>query len=498
MLAETMPPTIGAAMRRITPDPVPEPYMIGSRPTMIVTTVMSSGRRRSSTPSAKGSRPAHVFAASPCDRARISAMFRLHLRPGTGPLALALSLLAGGCSREAPSGPALAQDANAGWLGVVEALDPPAVAGSRYPHLASTPAGNVVASWLEPAGEDTYALRFARLDQAWQPARTVATGRDWFVNWADFPSVVPFDGGPWVAHWLQQRPGNVYAYDVKLAVSDDTGATWSMPFTAHDDGTPTEHGFVSIGERAGRPYVAWLDGRRTSADGHAHEAGEDPTAGSMTLRGGHVDARGVHDGSELDARVCDCCRTDAARTGDALLVVYRDRSDDEVRDVLALRLGVDGSVAAPVPVHADGWRIAGCPVNGPAVAARGDEVAVAWFTAPDRPRVRLAFSADGGRSFDAPIEVSTGRTAGRVDVVLLQDGRAVVSWLAESPSGGALLAQPFTRHGAAAAATMIADQSVARSSGFPQMVLSGADELVFAWTDPGNVPRVRAARARLR
>ena len=78
-----------------------------------------------------------------------------------------------------------------------------------------------------------------------------------------------------------------------------------------------------------------------------------------------------------------------------------------------------------------------------------NEVAVAWFTAPDQPRVRLAFSADGGRTFGPPLEVASGKVVGRVDVVLLQDGRAVVSWLAETANGAVIRAQPFNHAGAA-------------------------------------------------
>mgnify|MGYP003499051921 CR=1 FL=1 len=45
-VAVTIPPTIGAAMRRITSDPVPEPHMIGNRPTITVITVISRRRDR--------------------------------------------------------------------------------------------------------------------------------------------------------------------------------------------------------------------------------------------------------------------------------------------------------------------------------------------------------------------------------------------------------------------------------------------------------------------
>jgi hypothetical protein len=147
-------------------------------------------------------------------------------------------------------------------------------------------------------------------------------------------------------------------------------------------------------------------------------------------------------------------------------------------------------------VHADGWRIDACPVNGPAVAAHGDEVAVAWFTAPDQPRVRVAFSADGGRTFGPPLEVASGKVVGRVDVVLLQDGRAVVSWLAETVNGAVIRAQPFNRIGATDVARDIATANVARSSGFPQMVRV-ENGLLFAWTENGSTPAVRTAFAPL-
>lgn len=410
------------------------------------------------------------------------------------PIAAACALLAllPACSRE-PEPPR-------NWLGPVTHVASPAAVGARYPHLAAASDGRtVVMSWLEPATGGEFRLRFAQ----WQPAQgwgapiEVASGKDWFVNWADFPSVVPASNGtPWAAHWLQQKPGGVYAYDVMTRLSTDGGRTWSEPYSPHDDGTATEHGFVSIASLSGRPYGVWLDGRRTAGEGHDHDAKDHAVSqGAMTLRGAVLAPAGAIDGSEIDARVCDCCQTDVAVSADALLVVYRNRSDDETRDIQAARLE-HGAWSAPVTVHADGWRIDACPVNGPAIAALGDQVAVAWFTAADGPRVRLAFSSDGGRSFGPALEVASGKVVGRVDVVLLQDGRAVVSWLAETANGGVIRAQPFNHAGAADVAKDIATSGIARSSGFPQMVRV-ADGLLFAWTESGPAPAVRTAYAPL-
>jgi hypothetical protein len=382
------------------------------------------------------------------------------------------------------------------WLGPVRPVATPTGVGSRFPNLASASGGDVVMSWLDPVADGGFFLRHAKwVDGRWSPPRTVRASLDWFVNWADFPSVVPIAGSLWAAHWLQQRPGNVYSYDVRLAVSRDGGTTWSTPISPHDDGTPTEHGFVSMfrdGPQALR--AVWLDGRDTQSE----QADASVAGGAMALRTAVIDAAGRRMGidSDIDARVCDCCQTDAVLTADGPVVAYRDRSTDETRNIVVVRHdGVRWSV--PVPVHDDGWRIAGCPVNGPAIDAVGNQVAIAWFTAPDKPRIRLAFSADGGRSFAPAIEVAAGPVAGRVDVVLMPDRRAIVSWLAEGRGGARIMAQPFTVRGADAAPVAIARLAAGRQSGFPQMARID-DGLLFAWTEPGDEGSVRSAFAPLR
>ncbi len=49
-VVETMPPTIGSAMRRMTSEPRPSVKKIGSRPAMMVSTVISFGRTRITAP----------------------------------------------------------------------------------------------------------------------------------------------------------------------------------------------------------------------------------------------------------------------------------------------------------------------------------------------------------------------------------------------------------------------------------------------------------------
>ena len=417
-------------------------------------------------------------------------------------LALVLSaLVASGCGR-GPAGPSATPNANTaeragGAALVVRAGDSPAPPDSREPELRVTAGGRLVMSWVQKVGEKRYALRFAAREGggAWSEPRTVAEGENWFVNWADFPSVVELSDGSLAAHWLVKSGPGTYAYDVNIARSSDGGKSWGRPLVPHTDGTQTEHGFVSMMSLAGgRLGAAWVDGRATKDVKEGHDENV-PLPVSMALRYAAVAADGkLSDEAVLDERICECCQTSAALTSEGPIVAYRDRSDAEVRDIYVVRQQA-GRWGAPRPVHADNWQINGCPVNGPSVAADGRRAAVAWFTAAgDDPRVQVAFSGDAGATFGGPVRVDDGDAMGRVDVVLLPDGSAVVCWLSGTAEKGAVKARRVRADGAVDAVAVVAESDISRSSGFPQLARVG-DELHFAWTEFGKPSRVRAATA---
>lgn len=347
----------------------------------------------------------------------------------------------------------------------------PAGSGASAPRLALDADGVPVLSWTQPDANG-HALLVARwTGTGWSVPDTADTGPDRFVNWADTPGAVPLADGRMLAHVLT-RGSSAHAYDAQLRFLADS--TWGEAGLLNTDGIAAEHGFVSAVPLAdGGAGVVWLDGRNQAAGSGHH-------AGNMTLRYAEFASDGGRRGeTELDARTCDCCPTALVATPSGMVAAYRDRSAGEIRDVAVVRL-VDGAWTKPTIPHADGWQIDGCPVNGPALAARGERVAMAWFAAPDSALVRLSVSEDGGATWDEPIRLDDGAPIGRVGVAILDDGRVATTWLERVGD----MAEVRLHVSGMATSQPVATVASGRASGIPR-VLAWGDRALVAWTDPG-------------
>ena len=340
------------------------------------------------------------------------------------------------CKREVP--PA----ANPSGDYRVEVWPLPAAAGSMSPDLSIASGGRLLLSWINRQQGRRNALQFSSYtdDGGWQSQpRTIAVGHSLVANWADTPHLLATPDGALWAQWLQSSDASPSGYDAVLARSRDGGMRWEQLTRVNDDGLAAEHGFAALWPAGTDTLgIAWLDGRAqaaTQSHGEGHHAG-----GAMQLRANQFDMsldRGAD--AVLDTKTCDCCQTDVALTDKGALLAYRDRGDDEVRDIAVLRFEA-GKWSAPKPVHADGWKIDACPVNGPAIAARGDTAVVAWYSEAGGERaLRIARSTDAGDAFAAPVVVDKGAAVlGRADVAL--DGaQAWVAWLREDANGQTLM-----------------------------------------------------------
>lgn len=356
-------------------------------------------------------------------------------------------------------------------------LASPADTASAEPYLFTDKNGLVYLSWIERTKEKSV-LKFSTLSkEQWSKPLVISSGDNWFVNWADFPLVTADGANNLLAHYLEKSEKGTYTYDVKLVTSADQGKTWSSPRILHDDGKKAEHGFVSAVPYEENYFISWLDGRNAvMEESKGHDEGHH---GQMTLRGAILDKQGKKTSEwELDNRVCDCCQTSAAITANGPVVVYRDRSEKEIRDISIVRF-VNGQWAPPKPVFSDNWKIDGCPVNGPSIVAQGNTLVIAWFSSPDKkPQVNVIFSADGGATFNTPTRIDEGKTIGRVDLVMLDEKSAMVTWM----EGSVIKAARVYNDGKKGQSINIAFSSEVRSSGFPQVTRSG-DHLIFAWTD---------------
>ena len=338
---------------------------------------------------------------------------------------------------------------------------------------------NLFISWTEQVADSNFLYISKLEDNSWSDKSIIKKGKDWFVNWADFPSISYNEiSNSLFSFHLQKSSEETFSYDVNYHINQ--GSSWKDMQKIHDDNTFSEHGFVSSIPYKDGFMVSWLDGRNTYGKGHDGHA-----KGAMTIRSAILDNTGkIIDESLIDGMVCDCCQTSMAISNDIPIIVYRDRSKDEIRDIYYSRY-IDSNWTDPKPIHDDGWEINGCPVNGPNIDSNEENVVVSWFSASNgRPKVNLKFSRDNGRTFGDKILVDNIENSpiGRVDVEFISSDEVIISWLSTVEGKGKLLMRKIGVNGSIGEIKVIDEVSTERSTGFPQ-VEKFNDNIYISWTD---------------
>ena len=350
----------------------------------------------------------------------------------------------------------------------------PAGAGSLQPNWSVTPDGGTVLNWIEASKDGSYSLRYAvRHGDSWSQPVTIAAHRHFFRHPAEVPEVMEMAGGHWLAHWVENQESSDAEF-VYVSSSAD-GTHWTTPLMAHRDRSPVQHGLVSMAENVGGgASLFWLEALK----------GED---GPVYLMRTVVDGSGKEVNEErLDDDVCACCPTAVAKTTKGLVVAYRDHTPKDIRDIAVVRLE-NGHWSPSKIINPDNWQIDACPINAASIAARGDKVAIAWYTAAhDSSQVKIVFSADGGSTFSKPVIASTGHAFGYASVVLDDSGNATVSWLEQGSGGGARVLVRTISSGGAPGPVLEIAKGEKSELGYPKLVRSGKDTFI-AWGSGSKV-----------
>jgi len=242
--------------------------------------------------------------------------------------------------------------------------------------------------------ERHFALRGSQPTAGGPSHAPFASGANWFVNWADVPSVIPLQhesmAAPLAPEERQQQLRVRRAPRVFQRPRPDVVEVGHAAPRRDANGAWVRVRLFRCPARVSASW--WLDGRQMKAGAHeawAPEAWVSEVRCSRPMAIRHQKCQSTIESANAARRHC-------LFTVDGPIVAYRNRTSDEIRDIYVSRL-VGGRWTQGRAVHNDNWRIAACPVNGPALSAKGRDVAIAWFTAVgDAGRVYAAFSSDAG------------------------------------------------------------------------------------------------------
>ena len=268
---------------------------------------------------------------------------------------------------------------------------------------------------------------------------------------------------------------------LRFARSDDGGRTWSAPASVTD--TPQPFGSFNFHAlQAGRGDTVFA----AWLDGRDGKSATYFTRSTDGGRSWQPNVR-VHAGES-----CPCCRTAVAPgRGDTVYAAWRTVAPGQVREVVVARSADGGkSWDAPVRTQRDGWVIDGCPHAGPSLAvdAAGRVHAAWWSGREGAAGVFYARSDDGGRTFGAPTPMGVAERSRPAHVQLAvapaADGdapRVVVAW-DDGTRNTPVVRVRVSRDGGTTFGSAEAVSDDDRPATFPVLAIDGT-RLALAWTE---------------
>jgi hypothetical protein len=374
-------------------------------------------------------------------------------------------------------------------LAQIRSIDPLTAKESGMPYLGTSADGSVYLSYIDYLGTEGHAFRFTKwTGSTWGPTETIAQGKNWFVNWADFPSIAALPDGSMLAHWLTRfAPGATYGYGIRVAKRDPKLREWKEVYGMSLEEPKDYAGFLSfLPNASGAIYLA---PPKPADEGGGHRK----TIRYVSFSREGTPLRDV----EIDSDACSCCQTAIASTPGGLIAAYRDHLPGEIRDISIVRF-IDGAWTEPKTLHPDGWKINGCPTDGPSIATLDQQVGIAWSTrAADVPKVQVAISKDGGANFAEPIRIDDGNPLGRAALAAFDAKSYVAVWIEKTSVEGKseIRLRRIYVDGAISKSIAVASVSTGRNTGFPRVAVTG-DQILVAWRD-GSVKASLLAKSQI-
>jgi hypothetical protein len=273
--------------------------------------------------------------------------------------------------------------------------------------------------------------------------------------------------------------------DIRFVRSLDGGKTFSPPVTVHANRDVIVHSFEStLVDRAGRIYVAWIDGRDAVA-AKAKQQGYKGSAVYYAVSGdGGASFRGDY---KVADHSCECCRIGLAlNAAGRPVAMWRHVFAPNVRDHALAELGENGATGPVQRATFDDWRIDACPHHGPSLAFAADGTRhQVWFNGKEDGGGAMYARANAAGVLGKPVVLGSAQ-ASHPDVAV--SGKLVaVAWKQFDGSATAILARVSSDGGAT-----WREQELGRTAGEsdqPRLVASPTS-VVLVWRTQNEGIRV--------
>ena len=260
------------------------------------------------------------------------------------------------------------------------------------PLLTKTLKGDVLLSWTEKdtQGQISFCMATSKdKGKTFTDKKSIATGYGIGNSRLMRAKILSKKDGTLVAVFSnradatpnQTGRGGPRALDIAFCTSTDQGNTWTAPKSVDTDPTKCTRGFFDAAVMANDEIVVIY--LKDVANSTKHEERD---LRMVVTKNGIFQPEKV-----IDPVVCDCCNISLLLDAKgALNVYYRDNNDD-VRDI-ARMTSIDNAetFSKPQIVHNDGWKINGCPHNGPTSTIANGGNLIAWFSGSETDKgIRL-------------------------------------------------------------------------------------------------------------